>query len=73
MGYYVGAAAAFNSALRLHPDFEDANLKLGEAQLALGRYEDARRAFDRALVATPGDPRPREYLKAVAAAEESTD
>lgn len=73
MGYYVGAAAALNSALRLHPDFEDANLKLGEAQLALGRYEDARRAFDRALVATPGDPRPREYLRAVAAAEESTD
>jgi len=71
IGDYVGAAAAFHRALRLHPDFEDANLRLGESQLALGRYEDARRAFERALVATPGDPRPREYLKAVEAAEKA--
>ncbi len=70
-GYYVGAAAALNNALRLHPDFEDVNFKLGQAQFALDRYEDARRALERAMVATPGDPRPRELLKAVAAAEKA--
>jgi tetratricopeptide (TPR) repeat protein len=70
-GFYVGAAAAFNNALRLHPDFEDANLRLGQAQFSLGRYDYARRALERAMVATPDDPRPRELLKAVAAAEKA--
>lgn len=70
-GDYVAAAAAFNSVLRLHPDFEDANLRLGVSNLKLGRLDEARKAFERAAVATPGDPRPREYLRAVAAAEKS--
>jgi len=46
-------------------------LRLGQCQAALGQYDEARRAFERAAVARPGDPRPREYLKAIKAQEES--
>ncbi len=70
-GEFVAAAAAFANALRLHPDFEDATLRLGQCQAALGQYEEARGAFERAAVARPDDPRPREYLKAIKAREES--
>gem|GEM_PF-5605539 len=70
-GEFVAAAAAFANALRLHPDYEDAMLRLGQCQAALGQYDEARRAFERAAVARPGDPRPREYLKAIKAQEES--
>jgi tetratricopeptide (TPR) repeat protein len=68
-GEFVAAAAAFNNALRLHPDFEDANLRLGYCNLQLGLYDDARRAFERAAVARPGDPRPPAYLKQLRALE----
>ncbi len=68
-GHYVSAAAALNSAIRLHPDYEDANLLLGQCHMALKQDDEARRAFERAMVATPWDPRPREYLKGLAARE----
>ncbi|NIT35063.1 MAG: tetratricopeptide repeat protein [candidate division Zixibacteria bacterium] len=71
-GDYVAAAAAFASALRLHPDFEDATLRLGQCQAALGQYDEARTAFERAAVARPGDPRPREYLKALKSQRDAT-
>lgn len=72
-GDYVAAAAALNTALRLHPDFEDANLLLGVCNLKLGRRDEARKALGRAAVATPGDPRPREYLTVLTAAQKSND
>jgi len=64
-GDYVGAAAAFSNALRHHPDFEDAELRLGECHLALGQLKEARRAFENAAAARPGDPRAAEYLRLV--------
>ena len=68
-GEYVAAAAAFNNALRLHPDFEDANLRLGYCNLQLGQFEAARRSLERAAVARPGDPRPAAYLEQLRALE----
>ncbi len=68
-GHFVGAAAALNTTVRLHPDYEDANLLLGQCHMALKQNDEARRAFERAMVANPGDPRPRDYLKLLAAAE----
>jgi tetratricopeptide (TPR) repeat protein len=67
-GAFETAAAAFNSALRLHPDYEDANIRLAECEIALGLYEEAKARLERAAVATPGDPRPAEYLQAINAA-----
>jgi tetratricopeptide (TPR) repeat protein len=61
-GEFVAAAAAFNNAIRLHPDYEDANLRLGFCNLKLGQFDEARRALERAAVARPGDPRPANYL-----------
>ncbi|HUU55985.1 MAG TPA: tetratricopeptide repeat protein, partial [bacterium] len=46
-GEFVAAAAVFNNTLRLHPDYEDANLRLGFCNLKLGLYDDARRALER--------------------------
>jgi tetratricopeptide (TPR) repeat protein len=62
-GEFVGAAAAFNNALCLHPDYEDATLRLGYANLQLGRSDDARRALERAALTRPHDPRAAAYLK----------
>jgi tetratricopeptide (TPR) repeat protein len=67
-GAFEVAAAAFNSALRLHPDYEDANIRMAECEIALGLYEEARAPLERAARATPGDPRPAEYLRAINAA-----
>jgi tetratricopeptide (TPR) repeat protein len=64
-GDFVAAAAALQSALRLHADYEDATLRLGYANLQLGRYDDARRALERAALARPHDPRAAAYLKMV--------
>ncbi len=68
-GRFVAAAAVFNSALRLHPDYEDANLRLGQCEMALGRHEDARAALGRAAAARPDDPTPRAYLNALKSQE----
>lgn len=68
-GDLVAAAAAFNTVIRLHPDFEDANLRLGFCNLKLGQFDEARRALERAAVSRPGDPRPGEYLKQLRAIE----
>ncbi len=67
-GAFETAAAAFTSALRLHPDYEDANIRLAECEIALGLYEEAKVPLERAALATPGDPRPAEYLRAINAA-----
>jgi len=57
-----GAAAAFTSCLRLHPDFEDAALRLGFCHLQLGQNGEAARWMERAAASRPGDPRPARYL-----------
>ncbi|UCH79359.1 MAG: tetratricopeptide repeat protein [Candidatus Coatesbacteria bacterium] len=59
---FVAAAAAFSQVLRLHPDFEEAELRLGFCQLRLGQYEEARRALDRAALTRPHDRRAKRYL-----------
>ncbi|MGD8717630.1 MAG: tetratricopeptide repeat protein [Candidatus Zixiibacteriota bacterium] len=61
-GDFVAAAAALGSVLRLHPDYEDANLRLGFCNLKLNQTEDARRALERAAASRPHDPRARRYL-----------
>jgi tetratricopeptide (TPR) repeat protein len=66
-GDHVAAAAAFSTALRHHPDFEDAELRLGECHLALGQAEEAREALRRAAATRPGDPRAAEYLRLLGA------
>jgi hypothetical protein len=66
-GEFVAAAAAFKNAVRLHPDYEDANLRLGFCNIRLGRYGDARRALERAAVARPDDPWPKKYLESIKA------
>jgi hypothetical protein len=70
-GDFVAAAAAFNNAIRLHPDFEDANLRLGFCNLKLGQFDEARRALERAAVARPHDPRPGGYLNQLRAMEKA--
>ena len=70
-GEFVAAAAAFNNALRLHPDFEDANLRLGYCNLQLGLYDDARQALERAAVSRPQDPRPAAYMEQLRALEKA--
>ena len=59
---FPAAAAAFSTALRHHPDFEDAELRLGMCHIALGQAEEAREALERAAATRPGDPRAAEYL-----------
>jgi tetratricopeptide (TPR) repeat protein len=66
---YVAAAAAFSQTLRLHPDFEEAELRLGFCQLRLGQYEEARRALNRAALTRPHDPRAKNYLAIVESLE----
>jgi hypothetical protein len=62
-GDFVAAAAALGNTLRLHPDYEDANLRLGYCNLKLNQVEDARRALERAAASRPHDPRARRYLE----------
>jgi tetratricopeptide (TPR) repeat protein len=61
-GNFVAAAAALGNVLRLHPDYEDANLRLGFCNIQLNQIEDARRALERDAVSRPHDPRARRYL-----------
>jgi tetratricopeptide (TPR) repeat protein len=49
-GRYAESLKAYDEALRLRPDFPEALAYLGEAYLALGRLEDARRLVDRLRV-----------------------
>lgn len=61
-GDYVAAAAAFNTALLSHPDFEDASYRLGLCLLATGQYRDALAPLARAVTADPGSPDARRAL-----------
>ncbi len=56
------AAASFTEALRLHPDYEDAGLRLAGCHLALGQRDKARLLLQRAAETSPEDPRVAEYL-----------
>ena len=50
---YDEAAKAYRRALELKPGFPEAELNLGHALKSLGREEEARSCFDRALAAKP--------------------
>ena len=65
LGRYDAAAAAFNDALQWHPDYEDANFRLGVCLLQLGRETEGRRELARAVAAHPGDATARAWLAAV--------
>jgi tetratricopeptide (TPR) repeat protein len=56
------AVAFYQRAARLDPDNPDAQLGEAAAQVELGNPAAARRAFERAAVLLPGDPRPLEAL-----------
>jgi tetratricopeptide (TPR) repeat protein len=62
-GRYAESLTAYEEALRLRPDFPEALAYLGEAYLALGRLEDARRLVDRLRVLDA--PRARELAEVI--------
>jgi tetratricopeptide (TPR) repeat protein len=65
LGRYDAAAAAFNDALQWHPDYEDADFRLGMCLIYLGRETEGRRELERAVAAHPGDATARAWLAAV--------
>jgi tetratricopeptide (TPR) repeat protein len=56
------AAAQFGIALSLHPDYEDAELRLGYCLAQLQRYDEARPHFRRALVVNPDNAMAHTYM-----------
>jgi len=60
-GAFKAAAAEYAYTLKLHPDYEDAELMLGYCLAQLGRWEEAGRHFDRALAIAPDDPLAHTY------------
>src|SRR5262249_20877240 len=59
-GEYEAALAAFDAALRAHPDFFFAHAQRAQALLALERDAEAGQALDRYL--QKGTPLPEDYL-----------
>ncbi len=75
MGRYDDAAEAFRQLLRLKGENGELRADYGEALVAAGGgvvTADARAAFDQALAATPGLPKPRFYLALAAEQEGET-
>lgn len=55
-GRAAEAATSYRDALRLRPDFPEAQRGLGMAYMKLGRHKDAEREFRRLAVVRPRDP-----------------
>jgi tetratricopeptide (TPR) repeat protein len=53
-GHWQEAVERYNDVLSVTPDFADIRRSLGEAYLALGRTEDARREWQTAIQLAPG-------------------
>jgi tetratricopeptide (TPR) repeat protein len=61
-GAWSAAAARYGLALSLHPDYEEAELRLGYCLARLGRYEEAEPHFRRALLTDPENARAHTYM-----------
>jgi len=61
-GRFGAAAAHYALALKLHPDYEDAELRLGFCLVQAGRLADAEPHFRRALLTFPDYPQAHTYM-----------
>jgi protein involved in polysaccharide export with SLBB domain/tetratricopeptide (TPR) repeat protein len=62
---YTEAAAAFELAILLKPDYEDAIFGLGTAYSDLGRWEDAIKAYRRLIQLNPKDDEAQERIREI--------
>ena len=62
-GEREGAVTALRNALALEPERSETLLRYAEQFKRIGLYDDARRALERAVAISRGDPAPREALR----------
>jgi tetratricopeptide (TPR) repeat protein len=59
---WSSAAAEYGLALSLHPDYDDAEMRLGYCLVRLKRYREAEPHFRRALLVDPENPQAHTYM-----------
>ncbi len=72
-GDYERTRTIMIEALWLNPNFEPGYVELGTALTGLGRYDKARRAFERALELLPNDPLARMGLERLSKMNSTTN
>jgi hypothetical protein len=61
-GRWPAAAAQYGLALSLHPDYEDAEMRLGSCLAQMKRYHEAERHFRRAVAVDPNNAQAHTYM-----------